>query len=75
VAKANAGAGYIASDRFSAADLYVGSHIGWGIEFGMIEERPGFAEYAARVRDRDAYRRGNALDDAAAAESEAAAAS
>lgn len=62
--------GYIAGDRFSAADVYVGSHIGWGLQFGSIDERPGFADYAGRVRDRDAYRRGNELDDAAAAASE-----
>lgn len=56
--------GYIAGERFSAADLYLGAHIGWELEFGSIEERPGFADYAARVRDRDAYRRAVELDDA-----------
>ncbi|MFQ5971835.1 MAG: glutathione S-transferase family protein [Alphaproteobacteria bacterium] len=57
--------GYIAGERFSAADVYVGSHIGWGLEFGSIERRPGFAEYWSRVSDRDAYRRASELDDAA----------
>jgi glutathione S-transferase len=71
IAEVNARSGYIAGDRFSAADVYLGSHIGWGIEYKSVEERPGFADYAARVRDRDAWRRGNELDDAAAAESEA----
>lgn len=66
LATAVAGDGYIAGDRFSAADVYVGSHIGWGLEYGTIEERPGFAEYWARVGDRDARRRANELDDAAA---------
>lgn len=56
---------YIAGDRFTAADVYVGAHIGWGMQFGSIEERPGFAEYWARVSDRDAHRRANELDDAA----------
>jgi glutathione S-transferase len=60
-----AGGGYIAGDAFSAADVYVGSHIGWGLQFGSIEERPGFAEYWSLVSDRDAYRCANALDDAA----------
>jgi glutathione S-transferase len=59
-----AGAEYIAGARFSAADVYVGSQIGWGLQFGTLEERPGFAAYWARVSDRDAYRRANALDDA-----------
>ena len=63
--KALAGGGYIASERFSAADVYVGSHIGWGLQFGSIEQRPGFVEYWSRVSDRDAHRRANKLDDAA----------
>ena len=63
--QAVAGAGYITGDRFSAADVYVGSHIGWGLQFGSIEARPGFADYWARVSDRDAYRRARELDDAA----------
>jgi glutathione S-transferase len=63
--QAVAGGGYIAADRFSAADVYVGSHIGWGLQFGSIEERPGFADYYARVTDRDAWRRAKELDDAA----------
>ena len=63
--KTLAGGGYIAGDRFSAADLYLGSHITWGLQFGTIEERPGFTEYRALVTDRDAYRRANKLDDAA----------
>ncbi len=60
---------YIAGDGFSAADLYLGAHIGWGLQFETIEPRPGFGEYAARVRDRDAYRRAQQIDDAAAADS------
>ena len=71
IKEVNARSGYIAGDKFSAADVYLGSHIGWGLEYKSVEERPGFAEYAARVRDRDAYRRGNELDEAAMAESEA----
>ena len=30
---------FIAGDRFSAADVYVGSHVGWGRQFGTIEKR------------------------------------
>lgn len=58
---------FVAGDRFTCADIYVGSHVGWGLMFGSIEKRPAFAEYFARVSDRDAYRRGNQLDDAVAA--------
>lgn len=55
---------YIAGDRFTAADVYVGAQIGWGLQFGTIEKRPEFADYAKRVMDRDAYRRATAKDDA-----------
>jgi len=63
--KAVAGGRYVAGERFSAADVYLGSHIGWGLEFGSIERRPAFAEYWSRVSDRDANRRAKELDDAA----------
>lgn len=66
VTGALAGSGYLAGDRFSAADLYVGAHVGWGLQFGSIEERPGFADWWARIGDRPAFRRANELDEAAA---------
>ena len=61
------GSDFIAGTRFSAADVYCGSHVGWGLQYGSIEARPVFAEYWARVSDREAYRRANRLDDALAA--------
>ncbi len=60
-----AGDGYIAGDRFTAADIYLGSHIGWGLQFKSIENRPGFEAYWSKVSDREAYRRANELDDTA----------
>lgn len=63
--QALAGGGYIAGDSFTAADVYIGASVGWGLQFGSVEERPGFADYAALVADRDAYRRAVELDDAA----------
>jgi glutathione S-transferase len=63
--KADSGRAYVAGDRFSAADVYVGSHINWGLQFGSIEKRPSFVDYWSRVSDRDAYRRAKARDDAA----------
>jgi glutathione S-transferase len=55
---------YIAGDRFSAADVYCGSHIGMGLRFGSIEPWPAFEKYWQRVSDRAAYRRATELDDA-----------
>ena len=63
--------GYVAGDEFTAADVYVGSQIGWGLQFKSIENRPGFEAYWSRVSDRDAYRRATAIDDQAIAEQQA----
>jgi glutathione S-transferase len=55
---------YLAGDQFSAADVYVGSHISFGFMFGTIEKRPAFAEYWERLSTRPAYLRAAELDDA-----------
>src|SRR3546814_9051935 len=39
-----AGKAFVAGDRFSAADVYVGSQIDWGLQFGTIAPRPAFEE-------------------------------
>jgi glutathione S-transferase len=56
--------GYLAGDDFTAADLYVGSQIGFGLMFGTIEKRPAFANYWQRISSRPAYARAGKLDDA-----------
>ena len=55
---------YVCGDAFTAADVYVGSQVAWGLQFGTIEKRHSFADYAARVTDRDAYRRAEEIDGA-----------
>lgn len=45
---------YIAGEHFSAADVYVGSQIGWGMQFGTIDERPEFVAYWNGLKDRPA---------------------
>ena len=57
-------ADYLAGDRFTAADLYVGAQIGWPMMFGMIEKRPVFERYWTRINGRPAARRARDLDDA-----------
>ena len=54
---------YIAGDRFSAADVYVGSHISWGLQFGTLEARPEYQAYWDRLKDRPAYLKAKAIDD------------
>lgn len=55
---------YVAGDRFTAADVYVGSHVGWGLAFNSIEKRPAFVDYFARLGSRPAYQRATSIDDA-----------
>ena len=62
------GDGHVAGERFSAADVYVGSHIGWGLQMGSIEARPAFSDYWSRLSARDAYQRANEIDDTLQAE-------
>lgn len=59
-----AGRTFIAGDRFSAADVYVGSHIDWGLLFKSIPSRPAFEAYAAALRQRPAYRKAKEIDTA-----------
>ncbi len=58
---------YLAGNTFTAADLYVGSHIGFGLMFGTIEKRPAFERYFQRLSARPAWRKAMELDDALAA--------
>ena len=53
---------YVAGDQFSAADVYVGSQIDFGLMFKTIPDSPAFAAYAGRLRERGAYKRAKAID-------------
>jgi glutathione S-transferase len=57
---------YLLGENFSAADVYLGSHIGFGMQFGAIEKRPAFESYWARLSARPAALRARAIDDALA---------
>jgi len=56
---------YLCGEHFTAADVYVASQIGFGLQFGTIEKRPAFEAYAERAMDRQAWRDADALDNAA----------
>jgi glutathione S-transferase len=62
--QAVSGGPYICGDRFTAADVYVGSQIGWGMMFGSIEKRPAFEDYFGRLGRRPAAIRAREIDDA-----------
>lgn len=55
---------WILGDRFSAADVYVGSQILWGLQFGTLPARDAFTAYAARLSAREAAIRAREIDDA-----------
>ena len=55
---------YICGEQFTAADVYVGSQIGWGMMFGSIDKRPVFEDYVGRIRSRPAAIRANEIDEA-----------
>ena len=55
---------FVCGDRFTMADVYVGSHVDWGLTFGTLPTRDAFTAYAERCRARDAYQAGKAIDNA-----------
>jgi len=59
---------YVVGDRFTAADVYLGSSIGFGMQFGMIEKRAAFERYWQRLSSRPAALRAKEIDDALAAQ-------
>ncbi|NIJ38660.1 glutathione S-transferase [Sphingopyxis panaciterrae] len=67
-----AGKAHVAGDGFSAADVYVGSQIDWGLQFGTIAPRPAFESYIAALRERPAYKRAKEIDNGLIAEMQAA---
>lgn len=48
---------FVLGEVFSAADVYLGSAIGWGLSMKAIEPRPVFGTYLARIGQRPAYQR------------------
>lgn len=62
LAQAVTGRYYLAGDRFSAADLYVASEIGFMLQFGLLEPGPAFTDYVARATGRPADARAKKID-------------
>ena len=62
---------YVVGDSFTAADVYVGSGIGFGMQSGAIEKRPAFEQYWQRLSARPAARRAKEIDDSLAAQQQA----
>jgi glutathione S-transferase len=60
---------YLLGEEFSAADVYIGSAIGWALAMKAVEARPAFDAYIARIAQRFAYQRANAQSEALAKQS------
>jgi glutathione S-transferase len=62
------GTTWVCGNRFTMADVYVGSAVDWGLNFGSIPPTPAFVAYAERLQARAAYKAAKAIDGALIAE-------
>lgn len=62
---------FVCGTRFTMADVYVGSAVDWGLQFGSIPSRDSFEAYAGRFRGRETYQAGKAIDGGLIAEMQA----
>lgn len=53
---------YVCGDRFTMADVYVGSQAIWGTDFGTLPKRDAIVAYAERCKERKAYKEAKAID-------------
>jgi glutathione S-transferase len=65
------GRDYVCGKTFTAADVYVGSTVDWGLAFKSMPSRPAFEAYAERLRERPAYKSAKAINAARVAEMQA----
>ncbi|HNJ48800.1 MAG TPA: glutathione S-transferase family protein [Novosphingobium sp.] len=55
---------FVCGNRFTMADVYVGSQVDWGLNFGTIPPNEAFVGYAERLQARAAYKAAKAVDNA-----------
>jgi len=53
---------FVCRGRFTMADVYVGSLVDWGLNFGTIPPEEAFVAYTERLQARDAYKAAKAID-------------
>jgi glutathione S-transferase len=64
---------YLCGDSFSVVDLFLGSHVGFGLLTGSIPAEPVFQAYWDRIKDRPAGVKAREIDDRLIAERKAVA--
>ena len=63
VARAVTPGPFLMGDKFTAADVVIGSHLRWSTMFKLIPERKEFTDYVARFVDRQAAKRAQGKDE------------
>jgi glutathione S-transferase len=53
---------FVCGERFTMADVYLGSQVMWGLRFGSMEKRDSFQAYWSRCEQRAAYQEAAAID-------------
>ena len=53
---------YVCGDQFTAADVYVGATLNWGMMFGSIDKQALFEDYVARMQARPAAIRADQIN-------------
>lgn len=51
---------YLLGEQFSMADVTFGGNLRFMLQFGMLEKRPAFTDYVARLNERPALKRADA---------------
>ncbi len=54
---------WLLGDAFTAADLYIASTLGFGMRFGLIDQRPAFLATVERTGKRPAFQRATAIEE------------
>ena len=54
---------FVCGDRFTAVDVYLGSHLNWGMAFGTLKKTPLISDYVQRLLERPAAIRAEKLND------------
>lgn len=53
---------WLFGDQFTAADLYIASGLGFGMQFGMIDKRPAFVAVSERAQARPSFKRATEIE-------------
>lgn len=54
---------YLCGEQFTAADVYFGSAVGWGMMFGSVEKRPVLEAYFGRLAARPAFQNAQRINE------------